>query len=419
MDAFSWHGRRVLITGISGFVGPYLARELVECGAEVYGLVRLRSDRALARGLLEAGIAEEVRYCEADLLDLYGVLRAVSEVRPDAVVHLAAQSFVRASFDNPLTFTQTNTVGTAHLLEALRLRAPGARVLFAGSSEEYGLVLVDAAHERRMRARYDAIVPPPAHLPEVPIRETNPLRPLSPYAASKVAGEALVRTYAAAYGLHAVTSRAFNHEGAGRGIAFVTSQIASQAAALARGELDAVHLGQVGSFRDWSHVRDVVRGYRLLLEHGVSGEVYNLASGRTASVLSFLLLALEEVGRPVTRVRTIAGATVVEQPAAVRRLERWGTMFEATRVDELMLTQGLEFTLADEGLILDTPRGEVRVLFDHARFRPSDVPILLGDASRSRALGFLTRASLRDIVRDQVDYYRAPRASEPAFAGVR
>lgn len=418
MDAQAWNGRRVLITGVSGFVGPYLARELLEQGAEVHGLVRFRSDRALSRGLADHGLTGEIRFCEGDVEDLYGLLRLVDEIQPDVVFHLAAQSFVKASFENPLLFAHANSLGTANVLEALRLRAPDARLLFAGSSEEYGLVLVSRGHEQRMRAASGGVFPPPERLPEVPVRETNPLRPLSPYAVSKVHGEHLVRTYACAFGLRGIVSRAFNHEGGGRGIVFVTSQIASQAVRLSLRELDAIRLGDVNSFRDWSHVRDIVRGYRMLVERGAPGDVYNLASGRTNSVLSFLLLALDEVGWTVRSLRTFAGTKAVDRPADVRRLRLWGVEFDATRVDELMLVEGLTFDREDEGLLLETSRGEVRVCFERSRFRPSDVPILLGDASRSRALGFESRASLRDIVRDQVDYYRVPLNRHAVLAGV-
>jgi GDP-mannose 4,6-dehydratase len=418
MGAQTWSGRRVLITGVSGFVGPYLAREMLAQGADVYGLVRLRSDRALSRGLADHGLTDGIRFCEADVEDLYGLLRLVDEVQPEVVFHLAAQSFVKASFENPLLFTHTNSVGTANVLEALRLRAPHARFLFAGSSEEYGLVLVSREHEARMRASYSGLFPPPERLPEVPVCETNPLRPLSPYAVSKVHGEHLVRTYAGAFGLRGIVSRAFNHEGGGRGIVFVTSQITSQAVRLSLRELDAIRLGDVNSFRDWSHVRDIVRGYRILIESGEPGGVYNLASARTNSVLSFLLLALDEVGWTVRSLRTFAGAKAVDRPADLRRLRLWGAEFDATRVDELMLTEGLLFDREDEGLLLDTSRGEVRLYFERSRFRPSDVPILLGDASRSRTLGFESRASLRDIVRDQIDYYRVPLNRHAVLAGV-
>jgi GDP-D-mannose dehydratase len=408
MDSKFWEGKRVLITGISGFVGPYLARELLEQGAAVFGVLRARADKTLSRGLSDPTLAAEVHFCEAAVEDLYGLLRVVDEVHPDVIFHLAAQSFVRASFDNPLLFAQTNGLGTANVLEAIRLRAPGARLLFAGSSEEYGLVFLDEEQYQRARKKLGAVFPPPDRFPELPVRETNPLRPMSPYAVSKVYGDHLVRTYVRSFSLRGIVSRAFNHEGGGRGIAFVTSQMASQVVRLSTGEANTINVGDVNSFRDWTHVRDIVRGYFILAEHGTVGEVYNLGSGRTNSVLTYLLLALEEAGWSVRGLRTVRGKTSIDNPAVMRHLRLWGVEFDATRADELMLMEGVTFDLADEGLLISTSRGDVRVTFDPRRFRPSDVPILLCDASRSQALGFRAQKELRDIVRDQVDYYRVP-----------
>lgn len=407
-----WRGKRVLLTGISGFVGPYLARELLDRGALVSGIVRARADRTLSRGLADHGLSKDVALYEAAVEDLYGLLRVMDEVGPDVVFHLAAQSFVRSSFDNPLLFASVNGMGTANVLEAIRLRAPDARLVFAGSSEEYGLVLVSEEQYRRACERYGAVFPSPERLPELPVRETNPLRPLSPYAVSKVYGDYMVRTYVCAFGLRGIVSRAFNHEGAGRGIAFVTSQVARQVVQLSLHEVDAIRIGNVNSFRDWTHVRDIVQGYLTLAERGTVGEVYNLGSERTNSVLAYLLLALDEVGWPVRGLRAMRGKASVDDPVAVRRISMWGMEFEATRLDELMLTEGLTFGPEDQGLLVSTSRGDVRVLFDPSRFRPSDVPILLCDASRSRTLGFRSRRTLREIVRDQLDYYRVPRNRE-------
>jgi GDP-D-mannose dehydratase len=408
MPSRFWSGKRVLITGISGFVGPYLAHELLEQGADVYGMLRTRADRALSRGLSDRDLSASVHFREADLEELSGLFRLVHEVQPDVVFHLAAQSSVKASFDNPLLSAYANSLGTTNLLEAIRLRAPGAILLFAGSSEQYGLVLLNQDHYERMRKKYGGIFPAPERLPELPVRETNPLRPMSPYAASKVHGDYMVRTYACAFGLRGIVSRAFNHEGGGRGIVFVTSQIASQVVRLAMHEIDAITLGDVNSFRDWSHVRDIVRGYLILAEHGTAGDVYNLGARRTNSVLSYLLLGLEEAGWIVRGLRTVRGTKSVDGPADLRRISLWGVEFDGTRVDELMLTEGLTFNLDDEGLLIGTSRGDVRLTFDAQRVRPSDLPILLCDASRGEALGFRSSTSLRDIVRDQLNYFSVP-----------
>jgi GDP-mannose 4,6-dehydratase len=401
-----WTGKQVLVTGISGFVGPYLARELLEHGAVVHGLLRVRADRSLSRGLSGQTVSRSINLYEGTLEEFSSLLRVVDEVRPDVVFHLGAQSFVKMSFENPLVFARDNCLGTANLLDAVRLRAPQATVVFAGSSEQYGLVFVNTDQYEAARKKYGSVFPAPDHFPELPVRETNAMRPMSPYGASKVYGDYLVRNYACSFGLRGIVSRAFNHEGAGRGITFVTSQMACQAVQLAMRETDGIRLGDVNSFRDWSHVRDIVRGYLLLAERGEAGEVYNQGSMRTNSVLSYMLLALDEVGWSVRGLRTVRGMKSVDRPAELRRVRLWGVEFDATRVDELMLTEGLTFELADEGLLISTTRGDVRITFDPQRFRPSEVPILLCDASRSRALGFQSRAAVRDIVRDQVQYYR-------------
>lgn len=403
-----WQRKRVLVTGVSGFVGPYLAQALLDRGADVYGLVRGRADRTLSRGLQDHDLAQRVQFLDASLEDFYGVLRAVEHANPEAVFHLAAQSFVGSSFANPLPYAHINGLGTAYLLEAIRMRVPQATVVFAGSSEEYGLVFASEAQYHRARQKYGHIFPAPERLPELPVAETNPLRPMSPYATSKVYGDYLVRNYAHSFGLRGIVSRAFNHEGSGRGIAFVTSQIANQVVRLALQERTHIALGTVNVFRDWSHVEDIAQGYLLLAERGQPGDVYNLGSMRTNSVLSYLLLALEEVGYVVQRLSTVRGTKTVDDPAARSSVTVSGVTFEGTRVDDLMLRGDVEFEAADEGLVIDTDRGPVSVVFDPTRFRPSDVPILLSNCAKAQALGFSPRRSLREIVRDQINYYLLP-----------
>lgn len=408
METDFWNGKRVLVTGVSGFVGPYLARAVIEKGGTVYGLIRSRADKSLSRNLSDATLASEIRFREADIDELYGVIRTVDEVQPDVVFHLAAQSMVQDSFVNPLLFARTNCIGTTNILEAVRLRAPRSRFIFAGSSEEYGLVLIDEEHYRRVLDSHGPVQPAPWRMPELPVSETNPLRPMSPYAATKVYGDCLVRNYARAFRIHAIVSRAFNHEGGGRGIKFVTSQIASQVVRVTRGEASQITLGDVTTFRDWSHVRDIVGGYCLLAERGTPGEVYNQGTGRTNSVLSYLLLALEEVGWRVREIATAGGAKRIEDPAAPIRLKMFGQEFEATRVDQLLLDREVQFDLGDGGLDVCTEKGTVRVVFDAERFRLSDVPILMCDNRKVAALGYRPKVSLREIVRDQINYYYAP-----------
>ncbi len=400
-----WNGTRVLITGVSGFAGSYLAEALVERGAEVYGLIRRRADGRLPINLRERGVVEEVHLLEGDLTDISSLATALDEARPHVVFHLAAQSFVARSFTHPIETFEINTQGTANLLEALRFKGLDARVVFAGSSEEYGLVLHNKQQLERARRKYGVISPEPTRLPEVPIREDNPLRPMSPYAVSKVHGDYMMRNYYHSYRMHTVVSRGFNHEGAGRGPMFVTSQIANQVMRLKMGEQEELRLGYVAAFRDWSHVRDIVEGYLTLAEKGTAGEVYNQGSGRTNSVLTYLLLALEAVDMPVQRLRSLKGDVVLEEPGRMREAEWFGLTFPVSRVDEMILRGEVDFTLDMEGLVLETPERPVTLRFDASRFRPAEVPILLADNRKIRALGWHPTRSLMDILRDQLNYY--------------
>ena len=292
---------RVLITGITGMAGSHLAEYCLARGdVEVVGTVRWRSPRDNI-----AGFADRVRLVDADLRDQAGVRRLLEQLEPDAIFHLAAQSFVPQSWTGPADTLTTNVLSQVHLLEAMRdLGMTDVPMQIAGSSEEYGLV----------------------HVEETPIKETNPLRPLSPYAVSKVTQDMLGWQYHRSFGLRTVRTRAFNHEGPRRGEVFVTSNFARQIAAIEAGMQEPViRVGNLDSVRDFTDVRDMVRAYWLAVVKATPGEVYNIASGRGITIRAMLdqLLAMSRV--------------------------------------------------------------EVRVETDPARLRPSDVEVLLGDASKFRA----------------------------------
>ena len=397
--------KRVLITGISGFTGSYLAEYLLAQGAEVYGLIRKRADGTAPKNLVDKAIEKEVRLAEGDIKDISSLEFALERSKPDIIFHLASQSFVQSSFANPTEFAETNAIGTANLLEAVRVKNYEPKIIFAGSSEEYGLVIVSEEQRKRMIGRYGQITPEPQRIPELPINEDNPLRPMSPYAVSKVYGDYLTRNYFHSYSMKTVVSRGFNHEGAGRGPMFVTSIITSQVAKLKLGENDRIIVGNVNSFRDWSHVADIVQGYCLLAEVGESGNVYNQGSQRTNSVLSYILLTLEEAGYNVQKIETFNGQKKVENPTEVDDGEMFGVKFEKTRVDKMLLADELEYLIRDKGLKVYTDKGEVIIEFDENRFRPADVPILLSDTSKIQRLGFKSKHTIRDIIRDQLNYF--------------
>jgi GDP-4-dehydro-6-deoxy-D-mannose reductase len=196
-------------------------------------------------------------------------------VQPDVVYHLAAQSFVPASIEDPLTTYRVNVDGTAFLLEALRELKP--RLLFVSSAEVYG---------RRPQE-------------DMPLRETLPPRPANPYAASKAAGEALVLGWHHAYGIDAVISRAFNHIGAGQDHRFAVPAFAQRLARIAGGQEGVLNVGNVESERDFLDVRDVVAAYIALADRGVGGEIYNVCSGQAVKMREVLRRLVNIAGVPV------------------------------------------------------------------------------------------------------------------------
>jgi GDPmannose 4,6-dehydratase len=280
--------------------------------------------------------------------------------------------------------------------------------VFAGSSEEYGLQIVSEKHYNWVLSKYGTVFPEPERIPELPINERNPLRPMSPYAVSKVHGDFLMRNYYHAYGLKTIVSRAFNHEGAGRGHEFVTSTIVRQCVSLKFGELDKITIGNVNVFRDWSHVEDIVDGYILLAEKGKLGEVYVQGSMRTNSVLTYILLTLQHLGYNAEEIETLKGEKRVKEPAEISNDGFFNINFPKTKVDELMLRGELEYTLEDEGVRIKTDKGNMTVAFDKSRFRPAEVPILMSNTRKIQELGFRVKRSLEDIIRDQVNYYLNP-----------
>lgn len=403
-------GSRVLITGISGFVGPHLAKALLDQGVTVYGLVRRRSDGNLSRGLADIGIEKQVRIIEGSVEDLTSLLSALDRAEPEYIFHLAAQSFVERSFINPLETFHANATGTTNLLEAIRIKDRNeTKFIYAGSSEEYGLVVSSQNQLNKYLAQHGHIFPYPAQIPELPVKETNPLRPMSPYAVTKVYGEYITLNFQRSYGLNSLVSRAFNHEGARRGMSFVTSSIAKQAVRLKYGLQGKLRIGNVNAFRDWSHIDDAVDGYILLALKGEQGEVYNLGSERTNSVLTYLLWTLERVGFSVRAISSLNDEKKVSEPSHVKRLRKFGKEFQGSIVDELMLNEEVEFSSQDLGLKVKTNSGEIEVEFDKDRFRPSEVPILMSDATKAREkLGFSAKHSLDDIIVDQLNYYTTP-----------
>jgi GDPmannose 4,6-dehydratase len=398
--------KNVLITGADGFVGSYLAEGLLNNGSNVHGLIQRGTGNLYSKNLSDHGIENRLNLIEGDLTDITSLANALDVSDPDFVFHLAAQSFVPASFQNPLGTQLINGIGTANLLDAIRVKEYSPKIIFAGSSEEYGLIITSKEQYETAKAKYKTIFPEPLEIPELPVDENNPLRPMSPYAASKVYGDFIMRNYFNSFGLDTIVSRAFNHEGAGRGPMFVTSVITDQVAKLRSGEIDQIKIGNLNSFKDWSHVKDIIIGYIKLALNGRSGDVYNQGAMRTNSVLSYILLSLEEAGYSVDMIETFNGEKKVYDPTLMDDSPMFGVRFEKTQVDKIMLEEGLEYTIKDNGINVHTDKGKVRVTFDPVRFRPAEVPIMLSDTRKIQKIGAKIDYSLKDIIRDQLNYFK-------------
>ncbi len=255
--------QRLLVTGRSGFVGETLARTLAT------------TDHGQRWSLLDIPVA-------LDLRDRDAVQRFMERARPDALIHLAAQSAVPESFRDPETTLQINTLGTLHLLQALAAIDFRGRVLYIGTGEVYGLV-------------------PEA---ELPVAETRLPRPRNPYAVSKLAAEALCWQWHVSQGLDVVLARPFNHIGAGQSDRFAVSDFAHQVAAIKRGLRPAVmRVGDLDVTRDFTDVHDVIEAYFALLERGTAGEIYNVCSGAEHSMAS-ILADLVELGGVEVKIET-------------------------------------------------------------------------------------------------------------------
>ena len=401
--------KRVLITGITGFVGPYLARRLIEIGNEVVGLLHIRSDGQQPKHLKDMGIISKMRFIRGDVADLTSILSAIQYADPDCIFHLAAQSHVPTSFKDPLSTFRINCLGTQNILEGTRLKNSDSRIVFAGSSEEYGLQFMDANHYESMKQKYGIIEPEPKKFPEIPLDEQSNLRPMSPYATSKVYGDYAFRNYHNTFGMDTIVSRGFNHEGAGRGHDFVTSTIVRQLVAMHLEQENVMRIGDIQTFRDWSHIEDVIDGYVILAERANAGSIYVQGSMRTNSVLSYILYTISELGYEINEIYSINDEKKsIKDPLEKAKLEIGGIRIDSNVVDEMFLSHTLEFNISDEGLIIKTNKRDFKVVFDASKYRPSDVPILLSNTNKIKQLGFSPRKDFRDIVSDQINYYLNP-----------
>jgi GDP-mannose 4,6-dehydratase len=263
---------KIIITGITGFVGSHLAEYILglDEGHEIHGLCRWRSPRENL-----ANVFNKITLFEADLLDLGGLVRHFKEIKPDFIFHLAAQSYVLTSYNTPVQTLWTNAIGTTNLLEAVRIAELDPIIHICSSSEVYGQVKEQ----------------------DVPIKETCPLRPASPYGVSKVAEDMVAFQYWVSHKLKTIRTRMFTHTGPRRGDVFVMSSFSKQIAAAELGLIDPViRVGNLNSVRTFCDVRDAVKAYWILVNKCKPGEVYNVGGNRTMTVGEALdlLMSLSE-----------------------------------------------------------------------------------------------------------------------------
>ncbi len=264
--------KKALITGITGQDGAYLSQLLLREGYEVYGLLR-RSASAdvIGERLRWLGVIDDVRLIDGDLADLSSALRIVGDVKPDEVYNLAAQSFVHASWQQPLLTGAITGLGAVNMLEAVRLVCPSARFYQASSSEMFGKIQEKVQNER------------------------TPFYPRSPYGAAKMYAHWMTVNYRESFGLHASSGILFNHESPLRGIEFVTRKVTDGVARIKLGLATELALGNLDATRDWGHARDSVRAMWLMLQQDVADD-YVIATGRTTSIRAFCEIAFGYAG---------------------------------------------------------------------------------------------------------------------------
>lgn len=264
--------KKAFITGITGQDGSYLAELLLEKGYEVYGLTRRTSTQNLDR-LLNVVENDRLHLISGDLFDQHSLTIALKDIQPDEVYNLAAQSFVKTSWDQPVLTGEFTAIGVTKMLEAVRFACPKAKFYQASSSEMFGKVQ------------------------EVPQTENTPFYPRSPYGVAKVYGHWITVNYRESFDLFACSGILFNHESPRRGLEFVTRKIANGIARVKHGKQQHVELGNLEAKRDWGYAKDYVEAMWLMLQQDEPDD-YVISTGETHSVEEFLRLSCEVAGLP-------------------------------------------------------------------------------------------------------------------------
>ena len=357
-------GKVALITGITGQDGAYLTEFLIKKGYTVHGIKRRSSMFNTDRidHLYQDPHVENrnliLHY--GDLTDSLNLTRIIGEVQPDEIYNLAAMSHVKVSFDTPEYTANADGLGVLRILEAVRLLnlIPKTRIYQASTSELYGLVQ------------------------EVPQRETTPFYPRSPYAVAKLYGYWITVNYREAYHMHASNGILFNHESPLRGETFVTRKVTRAVSRIVLGMQKKVYMGNLSSKRDWGHAKDYVRAMYAILQQDEPSD-YVIATGITTTIRDFIRMAFEEIGV--------------------------GIRFKGEGIDEVAIIESI-----DEGLFVKKVGdaylenfkkrvGEEVVGVDPQYFRPTEVELLIGDATKARTrLGWEPKYTLDALIQDMM-----------------
>ena len=310
---------RSLVTGVSGFVGGHLAEHLLAMGDTVVGL----SSSGRWPVSLEALLSSRISLRSCDLVGASeGELgRLVADERPDVIYHLAAQANPQSSFSDPRGTWALNLGGTLNLLESVKASGMKARVVIVGSGVCYG----------NPRAE------------DLPVSESCPLRPNNPYSASKAAADLLGMQHYLADATDTVMARPFNHTGPRQSSHYVLSALARQVAEVEAGLKPWVEVGNLEIVRDFTDVRDVVRGYRLLAEKGAGGEIYNLGTGKGTKLSDALNILAALAGKPIAvhvdpaRVRPVDQPLLIADPSKLIAQTGWSPKFSIEQTLKDML----------------------------------------------------------------------------------
>ena len=346
--------KKALITGVTGQDGSYLSEFLLKKGYEVHGIKRRSSlfntervDHIYQDQNVE-NTSFKLHY--GDLTDTSNVTRIISDIEPDEVYNLGAQSHVAVSFESPEYTADVDAIGTLRLLEAIRLLGLEKKTKFyqASTSELYGLVQ------------------------EIPQKETTPFYPRSPYAVAKLYSYWICVNYREAYGMYACNGILFNHESPRRGETFVTRKITRGLANIALGVESCLYMGNIDSLRDWGHAKDYVRMQWMMLQQDVASD-YVIATGKQYSVREFIIWSANALGIDIK--------------------------FRGTGLDEVGIVTGISGDRAPKISV-----GQEIVKINPRYFRPAEVDTLLGDPSKAKAeLGWEPEITAQEMCKEMVE----------------